>query len=409
MGARNAPVYRVISLGCKVNRVESDAFEHALEQRGYRMGASAEAQIVIVNTCTVTGEAEKKTRKAVRRALRDSPDAIVYVTGCAAAIDADTYLAMDGRVRTVPKSALIERISGQNPSHGRTRDSHGNGRVRVGVKIQDGCDNACTYCVVHTARGPASSRDSDEVVDECRRLVAEGVPEIILAGINLGAYLHEGVCLSMLLARLVEEVPLRGASRIRLSSIEPQDVTEDLARCIASSEGLICRHLHLPLQSGSSRVLGQMARRYDRRDFEAKISLLHALMPDVSLTTDVIVGFPGETEEDFRETLDLCRTCSFSKIHVFPYSPRRGTPAADRLDQIPPSVKEERALRLRTLSDELRHHDLSRRIGRTECVVVESKGKARTESYHEVAVPEELLVGSLVPVTLTPQMLEYRP
>lgn len=398
--------FKVVNLGCKVNRVESDRFEAVLRARGFQERTEQGAHVVVVNTCTVTGEAEKKTRKAVRRALRQNPRATVYVTGCAAAMDAATYQAMDERVRVLAKPDLLEELQYSTREHLRPLSIPSADRVRVGVKVQDGCDNACTYCIVHVARGAARSVAADEVIARCCSLVQEGVPEVMLTGINLGAYEHEGGGLPDLLERLLEEVPWGSSSRMRLSSLEPQDVTEELAGVIARSRGLICRHLHLPLQSGSSRVLHQMERRYDREGFAATVALLRGLLPSLSLTTDVIVGFPGETEEDFRATLDLCQEAAFSKIHVFPYSLRVGTPAAERSDQIPFAVKQERARVLRTLSDELRHLDLIGRLGSRERVVVEREAWGRTESYHEVPLSPELAVGALLEVEMVPGMLE---
>lgn len=398
--------FEVVNLGCKVNRVESDRFEAALRTSGFQGSEGHGADVVVVNTCTVTGEAEKKTRKAVRRALRRNPQAIVYVTGCAAALDAATYQAMDGRVRVLGKSELLEEL--QHPVEGCSAPQAAlpADRVRVGVKVQDGCSNACTYCIVHVARGPARSVAPDGVIAQCCSLVEEGVPEVVLTGINLGAYEWEGMGLSGLLERLLEEVPWGTSSRMRLSSLEPQDVTEGLVKVIARSQGLICRHLHLPLQSGSSRMLHQMGRRYDAPAFAATVELLRGLLPTLSLTTDVIVGFPGETEEDFQATLSLCEQAAFSKIHVFPYSLRAGTPAAKRPDQIPFAVKQERARILRSLSGELRRLDLIRRLGSRERVVIEQEAQGRTESYHEVPVSPELPVGVLLEVEMVPRMLE---
>lgn len=398
--------FEVVNLGCKVNRVESDRFEAVLRARGFQERTEQGAHVVVVNTCTVTGEAEKKTRKAVRRALRQNPRATVYVTGCAAVMDAATYQAMDERVRVLAKPDLLEELQYPTGEHLSLSPAPSADRVRVGVKVQDGCDNACTYCIVHVARGAARSVAADEVIARCCSLVEEGVPEVMLTGINLGAYEHEGRGLPDLLKRLLEEVPWGSSSRMRLSSLEPQDVTEELAGVIARSRGLICRHLHLPLQSGSSRVLHQMGRRYDREGFAATVALLRELLPSLSLTTDVIVGFPGETEEDFQATLDLCQEAAFSKIHVFPYSLRAGTPAAVRTDQIPFTVKQERARVLRTLSDELRHLDLVGRLGSRERVVVEREAWGRTESYHEVPLSPELAVGALLEVEMVSRMLE---
>ena len=279
------------------------------------------------------------------------------------------------------------------------------GRTRVGVKVQDGCDNACTYCIVHVARGRATSRPANEVVAEAAALARAGVREIVLTGINLGSYDHGGVSLADLCRRLLDETaglhgPGEPPCRFRVGSIEPQDVTGDFIALLAEAEGRLCRHLHLPLQSGSSKVLREMARPYDAHEFRQLADYLRAVVPEIALTTDVIVGFPGETEEDFADTCDLARRVGFSKIHVFPYSRREGTPAAARADQVDPAAKAARAAELRALSDELAAADRAARTGTVELALVEAPGAATTESYHEVAAPADAPVGSLVPVRL---------
>lgn len=374
----------VVNLGCKVNRVESDDAAALLAAHGTET-REEDADLIVVNTCTVTGEAEKKTRKAVRHALRANDHARVLVTGCAAAIDAAFYEGLDTRVETVGKATLYERVaelallsdtsleeeeaalSAEGAEHHSAPLLRlGEGfRTRVGVKVQDGCDNACTYCIVHVARGRATSRLADEVVRECVAYAEAGVKEIVLTGINLGSYRDGGTSrrdpaatrLAALLRRLLAvtahlhktgEPPVR----FRISSIEPRDVDDALIDLLAEAEGRVCRHLHLPLQSGSSKVLREMARPYDAETYRALVDKLRARVPELALSTDIIVGFPGETEEDFQESLALARACAFSKIHVFPYSRREGTPAAVRADQVKPEVKATRAATLRTLSDD---------------------------------------------------------
>ncbi|MSA95893.1 radical SAM protein, partial [Gordonibacter urolithinfaciens] len=381
--------FAVVNLGCKVNRVESDDAAARLAACGVET-PEAEADLIVVNTCTVTGEAEKKTRKAVRRALRANDRARVLVTGCAAAIDAVFYEALDARVTVVGKAQLADAIrdwceacssrsaAGEpadpanvsavqaegpaGPSRGAARGASetacapieqgdvapllhiGSGfRTRVGVKVQDGCDNACTYCIVHVARGRATSRPADEVVRECAAYARAGAGEIVLTGINLGSYCDGGrrdpsaTRLAGLLRRLLDETadlhePGALPVRFRISSVEPRDVDDALIDLLAAADGRVCRHLHLPLQAGSSKVLREMARPYDAERFRALVERLYAAVPELALSTDIIAGFPGETDAEFQETLDLARACRFAKIHAFPYSRRAGTPAAARAD-----------------------------------------------------------------------------
>ncbi|MEG0302390.1 MiaB/RimO family radical SAM methylthiotransferase [Gordonibacter sp.] len=397
--------FAIVNLGCKVNRVESDAIAAALLAAGGSEAAPTDADLIVVNTCTVTGEAEKKTRKAVHRALRANGHARVVVTGCAAAIDAAGFEAMDPRVETAAKGALLEELAGRAVGTHPVLRVGGAFPTRVGIKVQDGCDNACTYCIVHVARGRAWSRDADEVIDEAVAYARAGVREIVLSGINLGSYCWGDLTLAGLLERLLAATADQATSgepcvRFRISSIEPKDVGDDLVALLASAEGRVCRHLHLPLQSGSSKVLRHMARPYDAGEYCTLVDRLRAAVPELSLSTDVIVGFPGEDEDDFAATLDVVRQCAFSKIHVFPYSRREGTPAADRVDQVRPEIKADRARRLRELAFRLRSADRARRSGTSELVLVETAGKATTESYFEVEAPAGAVPGALVAVAL---------
>lgn len=432
--------YAIVNLGCKVNRVESDDLALSLERLGMQpVGRDAKAEsgtlreagegrcnadladFVVVNTCTVTGEAEKKTRKAVRRALREHPGAVVVVTGCAAAIDAAVFESMDERVVVVGKREIAEASqSGEAlglliPALARDLRSRpllcgepadaaleelrvGEGfPTRVGIKVQDGCNNACTYCIVHVARGRAWSRPADEVVREFARYASSGVNEVVLSGINLGTYRDGSTDLAKLLMRLLDASE---TTRIRISSIEPKDVGDRLIELIAQSGGRIARHLHLPLQSGSTRVLRGMARPYSAKWYCDLVDRLYQAVPELSLSTDIIVGFPGETEADFEETTRVSQACRFSKIHVFPYSKRAGTPAAERLDQVEPEVKATRSALLSELGARLREEAYAKRRGTTEKVLVEACGKGMTESYFEISVSDEYAVGDLVSLIL---------
>lgn len=406
---RGAFRFAVVNLGCKVNRVEADGFERLLAGRGGAPSSQAEADLIVVNTCTVTGEAEKKTRKAVRHALAANEEAPVIVTGCATEIDAAAYEALGSRVTVVPKAGMAlyleEGAFPSRPPAGAASVLPADGRTRIGIKVQDGCDNACTYCIVHVARGRATSRNADEVVAEAAALARAGVREIVLTGINLGSYDANGLDLADLCRRLLDETadlhgPDEEPCRFRIGSVEPMDVSMDFIGLLAEADGRLCRHLHLPLQSGSSKVLREMGRPYDAEEYRQLVDYLRAMVPEIALTTDIIVGFPGETDEDFADTCDLARYAAFSKIHVFPYSRREGTPAAERPDQVAPDVKAARAAVLRALSDKLAAADRAARAGTAELALVERPGHATTESYHEVAVDPAAPVGALVAVTL---------
>ena len=400
----------VVNLGCKVNRVESDTIAATYLQNGSTLVNAAEAELIVVNTCTVTEEAEKKTRKTIRKLLRENNSASVLVTGCAATINPDFYCSLDDRIVLVDKHDLLS-----TELHGSEQnDTHPLMRVgsyfptRVGVKVQDGCNHSCTYCIVHVARGKAWSRPMHLVAQEVYQLAQQGVAEIVLSGIDLGSYndiddiTDKRVNLAELASHLIEMLDSEGLvdTRLRISSIEPRSLKKDFIDLLAQSDGRICRHLHLPLQSGSSRVLREMNRPYNANDYVALVDSLKERVGDLSLTTDVIVGFPGETDQDFEQTCHVSREVGFSKIHVFRYSKRAGTPAALRTDQIDPHLKETRAHILLELSEELRLTYANRNSNRAERVVVEQLGWGMSESYYKIHVEDIHEPGSLIISTL---------
>lgn len=382
--------FHVINLGCKVNKAESDTIAANLIAQGHLLVTLTDAETIIVNTCTVTGDAEKKTRKAVRRALRENTTARLLVTGCAVAIDPAFYQQLDPRIRVVEKAVFDSsesalRVGEEFP-------------LRVSLKVQDGCDHACTYCIVHIARGKAWSRPIDEIVTEARNLEEAGIREIMLSGIDLGSYRDEGQRLEDLLSHLLSET---SQVRFRISSVEPCSLTDATIATIAQAQGRICRHLHIPLQSGSSKVLAEMNRPYSAEYYARLIEKLYAEIPELSLSTDIIVGFPGENAAEFQETIALSHAARFSKIHGFRYSLRAGTPAAARSDQIEAGIKESRLKTLLETADELRMNDARSRLGRIEDVLIERPGIGMSESYYKVEVPADIAPGSLVPLTLT--------
>lgn len=428
--------FHIQNLGCKVNRVEADAIAAQLIASGAQPECEDAASVIVINTCTVTAQADKKARKAVRHALSARSAPMVVVTGCAIAIDPDAFAALGPRVVVEadrlavpmrvadllgmdmhPISSSIDVDMRESPMSP-LREGKGF-PTRMGVKVQDGCDNACTYCIVHVARGPAVSRDITSVLDEVRRASDAGVREVVLTGINLGRYRaptsasskmprpSQGPCdsevsgdidLAGLITLLLENTDI---ARVRLSSVEPPDMTPRLIETIAAGGMRIARHLHLPLQSGCDRTLVQMGRGYSISDYADAVSQIRSSMPDVALTTDVIAGFPGETDLDFSTSLDFCRRMHFAKIHVFRYSPRIGTPAAMRDDQVAAEIASSRAAQLRSLSIRMRADDTCSRIGRLEWVLIERRGMGTSDSYHDVEVRgSDELIGQLVPVRL---------
>ena len=448
---RIAPHVCVVNLGCRVNRVESDWMESSFVQSGAVLCAEDEADIIAINTCAVTGEAQAKTRKAVRRAASLPKHPLVAVTGCVANLFPAELEAIGDNVRVLPaklvlvedalgewgklnasaagegedtslsgalyvynhenQDALVENVSSGVVSQARSAEdclstedafsasgSHAVFRARRGVKVQDGCDNKCTYCIVWRARGKSLSTPYSLIEKQVRQVLSEGALEVDLTGINLGRYSSvdeqgESLDLAGLIERLVPLIRERGAL-LRASSIEPPEVTPELVAAFARNTDCVAPHFHLPLQAGSTRVLHRMGRRYNAEQFLEKVALIREALPAAAISTDIIVGFPGETEEDFQETLSLSEKAVFSKIHAFRFSARPDTPAASMPDQIAPEVIRERSERLRVLADRLRHDDAARRIGTVEPVLIEQideTGNAcgTTASHHEVVIPAE--------------------
>ena len=432
------PQFHIHTLGCKVNRAESETIAAALIDAGWTQCEAQAADVAIVNTCTVTGEADTKNRKIIRGLLKAGA-AHVIVTGCAINIASDHYAELGEAVVCEPDKSALPRTaqllvqemsqSGSGTSSARAvapdaastagtaelnfeqapllgtdaesmrmLNRTGEGfRTRVDVKIQDGCNNACTYCIVHVARGKAHSIPASQVIGEVGSIANAGTREVVLVGIDLGAYDDNGLDLADLMEILLQRTEI---GRLRISSIEPQSLKPSLITALATSDGRICRHLHLCLQSGSTKVLDEMSRNYTADEFLDLIAELRAQVPSIALSTDVIVGFPGETDEDFAQTCKVIEQARFMRLHVFRYSKRAGTPAAARPDQIPPQVMAERAKTLRELGAKLALEDMHKRLGTAEQVIVERPGIGTSESYHKVLVPTDLAPGLLLPMEL---------
>jgi threonylcarbamoyladenosine tRNA methylthiotransferase MtaB len=369
---------RVVTLGCKVNQYESQHIKEALEAAGYReAGPGERADLCLVNTCTVTAEADAQGRQTIRRLARDNPGAAVVVTGCYATRDPEAVARLDGVTHVLPdKTHLAEGLRPFGVARLPAGVDRFDGHRRAFVKVQDGCLLTCTYCIIPRVRPGLRSRGPEEIAEEVARLVAAGHQEIVLTGIHLG---HYGIDLSRgrpksawcrlwhLLGRL-DRLP--GHFRVRLSSLEAAEVRDELVRALADSPRAV-PHLHLCLQSGSDRVLERMRRRYRAAGFLQRCRRLRQALDAPALTTDVIVGFPGETEGDFEATCRVVREAGFARLHVFPFSPRHGTPAAGYPDRVPPAVVAARRERLRWLERELAESYQRGLLGRRLEVLVE--------------------------------------
>jgi threonylcarbamoyladenosine tRNA methylthiotransferase MtaB len=412
------------ALGCRLNEAEVEAWTRSLRASGHAVVASpASAQVMVVNTCAVTAEAARKSRKLVGGLHRRNPSARLVVTGCFAELEPQSAAALDGVDLVIgnrDKDHLVARIAAEldvptmpllavDPDGAHAfREA----RTRAFVKVQDGCRNHCTFCVVTIARGEERSRTIEEVVAEVSALEATGVAEAVLCGVHLGGYGSDlGLDLSGLVRRL-----LRGTRipRLRLSSLEPWDLPDDFGALWAESDGRLLPHVHLPLQSGSDSVLRRMARRCMTSSFARLVEMLRGAVPDLHLTTDLIVGFPGETEAEFRATLEFAEQIGFAHVHVFPFSPREGTRAAALPGKVPPAVIRERARELGALAARMKAEHLARAVGQTRPVLWESgepsargDGGRRFSGYTdtylrvEVETPADIeLDNSIEPVLL---------
>jgi len=359
------------TLGCKVNRVEAEKVAATLLGSGVRVVDEEDAAVIIVTTCTVTAEADHKARKAVRHALRLPQAPVVVVSGCLAAIDPEGLAALGERVVVeADKDAVAIRVAAllggaltDAPVAPRVGEPF---RTRAIVKVEDGCNAFCAYCIVPYARGVPRSVPLVEVVAEVASLVDAGVAEVVLTGINIGRYEDGGAALP----DLIEAVAATGVRRLRISSIEPGDVDARFLQ-VAAATPSFCRHLHIPLQSGCDRTLAVMGRTYDTAGYAAVLARAREALPGVAITTDVLTGFPGETSADFEETLAFVEACGFSRLHVFRYSPRAGTPAAEMPEQVSPAEKSARARRLRALDAQLRAQFAQASVGRDAEVLIE--------------------------------------
>ncbi len=383
-----------LTLGCKVNQTETASMRRLFEEAGYRtVDFNSVADVYVINTCTVTHLGDRKSRQAARRARRINPGAVVVVAGCYAQVAAEEVMAIPevdlvvgthdrdslpflveeakkGRLNRV--TPLTEKTSFEGLPAAQSGD-----RTRAFLKVQEGCRQFCSYCIVPYARGPLYSRPVQETVEEANRLAREGFLELVLTGVHLGSYgadLDGRPALSDLLTELAK---VEGIKRIRISSLEPTEITAALVEVMAA-EPKICPHLHIPLQSGDDTVLRRMNRKYTASEFLRLVRWLRNRIPGVALTTDVMVGFPGETDANFERTLTLVKRCRFSRLHVFKYSPRRGTPAARFPGQVPHRVKEERSRLLTELGRELAADFNSSFIGRTVEVLFEEEADPGT-------------------------------
>ncbi len=409
----------IYTLGCKVNQYESEAIAEELEAQGCKViSADERCDAYVINTCTVTAESDRKARQFIRRARSHNPEAFILVTGCFSQVSPETIVEIDGvdyisgntEKLSVADIAIKLMENGKKLSSPMISVSNIEGaqfekmsithfdRTRAYVKIEDGCENRCTYCIIPSARGKVRSKAPDDVLREVAELTRNGCREIVLTGIETASYGKdlEGVDLADLLCAVDK---IEGIGRVRLGSLDPSLITQKFVEKISSLKSL-APHFHLSLQSGSSRILAIMKRKYNADRAMHAIELLRKAMPSVQFTTDVIVGFPGESDEDFEETLEFARKARFLQIHVFPYSKRKGTLAAEMPDQLPKQVKKDRLARLSALESEIRNEILDEEIRREPIrdILFETHengiATGHTDNFLEVVAPSRVPLHS---------------
>lgn len=404
----------ICSLGCKVNIYESELVTNILKNNNYTVvDFEDKADIYIINTCSVTNESDKKSRKMINRAKKNNPAAIIIVMGCYSQVNAED-IDVDIVLGNKDKSKIVEIIEEYIKTKQKKKiiydltkvefekmeitnfDSH----TRAFVKIQDGCNAFCSYCIIPYVRGRVRSKDPEDVIKEVTTLVEKGYKEIVLTGIHTGRY---GTDINTTLEELLNKlVNIPNIYRIRLSSIEINEITPGIKELLKENK-VMAKHLHIPLQSGSNKILKLMNRRYNKEEFLSMVDNLRDI-PDISLTTDLIVGFPNEGEEEFNETIDTLKKIGFIKIHTFPYSKRKGTPAAIMDNQVSPEEKKKRVHRILDLSNKYEHNFYESKIGKIYDGVVEihSNGTTivHTSNFIPVIINDIVEEGTIVDVKI---------
>jgi threonylcarbamoyladenosine tRNA methylthiotransferase MtaB len=398
------------TLGCKLNQAETEMMARRFASEGHRLvSPDEEADIYILNTCTVTGTADAKSRHLLRLAHRRNPEAVLVAAGCYAERAADELLKIDGVKMAAGNDDKLSilRLLGEAgylnvalPEKTAAPDRESGLRTRASIKIQDGCDNFCSYCIVPFVRGREKSLPADTVMDEIGQRISEGAQEIVITGTEIGSYKHGNMLLKDLLERILHETDI---ARLRISSLQPQEITPELVGLWRDER--LCPHFHLSLQSGSDSVLRRMNRRYTTAEYANAVKEIRKVAPEAAITTDVIAGFPGETEEEFEESCDFVRETGFARLHVFSYSPRPGTKAADMPGKVQDTVKAQRNRKLRALGRERADSYARRFTGRRMPVLWEQhSGKTwtgYTPNYIKVyADSEENMANKIIPVTL---------
>lgn len=403
--------FNIVTFGCKVNQYESNMMkERMLSSNFFYVENMNEANIIIVNTCSVTNVADKKCLKMIRRIKREYPNSILVVAGCSSQNKQEIYenLDIDILIGNKDKSKIDVLLKEYIKTHKRYVKFYNDrnldfedmlisdyNHIRAFIKIEDGCDNFCSYCIIPYVRGSVRSKNFETVIKEAKLLTQKGHKEIVLTGIHTGHYMDNNQDLTDLINELSK---IEDLLRIRISSIEITELNDKFLNMLSTNKK-VCDHLHIPLQAGSDEILKKMNRKYDLKYYEEKIKKIRMIRPDISITTDIIVGFPYETDELFNETLEFSRKMNFSKIHVFPYSIRLGTSAANMPNQVDESIKKERVKKLMDLSETMEKEYYNKFVGKELDILVEECDNnvsiGHSSNYLMIRLNEKLEVGQI--------------
>ncbi|WMJ76279.1 MULTISPECIES: tRNA (N(6)-L-threonylcarbamoyladenosine(37)-C(2))-methylthiotransferase MtaB [unclassified Sedimentibacter] len=407
------------TLGCKVNQFETEAMTELLEQEGFVVVPQGElSDIYIINTCAVTKESERKSRQFINKAKRMNPEAVVVAVGCSVQLngeklsretDVDIIIGtkhksnigklIKERLKDIKYESQVEEFYGRE-DYEELKISTVHDKTRANIKIQDGCSQFCSYCIIPYVRGPIRSRSHDYIVEEVSKVASNGYKEIVLNGIHISSYgkdFHEQDAL----IKLIEDInEIKGIERIRLGSLEPKLITEDFVKRYSTLDKT-CDHFHLSLQSGSDYVLKRMNRKYTAGEYQNNVELIRKYMPEAGITTDIIVGFPGETDEEFNETVEFVKAIKFSRIHVFKYSVREGTKAAEMKSQVNEALKSQRSRTLIDLADSFSRDFMKKFEGKTIPVLVETEKKENifegyTTNYLKVLLKSDINIKNKI-------------
>lgn len=411
--------YKIATLGCRTNQYESEAYQNQLQAKGYiEAKENEDADLCIVNTCTVTASADSHSRNQIRKLRKKYPNAKIAVTGCMVEKSKNQLLEIDDVDHVISnkeKETLLKQIYPEDEFI-EFKIEELNSQTRAFVKIQDGCNSFCTYCIIPYVRGRSRSKTSNAIYSEVTTLVKNGVKEIVLTGINIGDYDGNDKKNPDNLAKLIQRlIPIVGLERIRVSSIDPDEVDEELLETILSSDKT-CKSMHIVLQSGSNFILNRMNRKYTKQMFFESIDRLKAKCPEFTFTTDVIVGFPGEREVDFQDTLDVVKEVNFAKVHMFPYSRRERTKAYDYTDHVDPKIVNERKNRLLRFSEKAAFNLRETYVGKKARILTENNSvedqlqtTGHTDNFLKVIIKNEKIepnqIVDVILIENTPQAL----